>query len=215
MKTRFIYFVICLILVNCKEPQPKLIFNYSDKPMVLNCNNEYTNLLNEALHNFEATLTEHYGNNKTNISSINNAYRDFLKESTINATNYNNIANQHSLDIFEALKNIDGLWITKNNQLSLNYKHEIFSCIGNNISDKDLKTTFNALLSTNSMSIRMLKDLFLTRSHIFNKDKYLATYVALELYYSKLSNVDLTKKEEKPLDTTKDTKDPHAGHNHD
>lgn len=212
MKTQFTYFVICLILISCKETQPELTYAYSDQPIVINCDNNHSELFNEAIHNFENTLIENYTNKNPNL---NNAYRDFLKESANNMINLNNISNQHSLDIFEALKNIDGLWITKSNLITLNYKHNIFSCIGNNIEDKDIKTTYNALLTTNSMSFRMLKDVLLTKSTRLKTDKYLATFVALELYYSKLSNVDLTKKEKQPLDSAKGEKDPHAGHNHD
>ena len=213
MKIQYIYFVICLTLINCKEPQPQLTFKYSDKPIVLNCDNKYSGLFNEAIYNFEASVTEYYTNGNPNLSS---AYRTFLKESTNNRANYNAISNQHSMAIFEALKNVDGLWIEKNNTLSLNYKHDIFSCIAKNIKNNDLKATFNALLTTNSMSIRMLKDVLLTKSNELSTDKYLATYVALELYYSKLSNVDVTQKAEIPLDTKlQGDNDPHAGHNHD
>lgn len=213
MKARLIYFVICLTLINCKEPQPEITFEYSDQPVVINCDINNSELFNEAFYNFEHILIENYPNKNPNLSS---AYRQFLIESTNKAVNYNNISNQHSLDVFEALKNIEGLWITENNELSPNYKHEIFSCIGDNIKDKDIRDTYNALLSTNSMSIRMLKDVFISNSAKFNREKYLATFVALELYYSKLSNVDLSLKQETPSDLKPNTAtDPHAGHNHD
>ncbi len=213
MKTRFIYFVICLTLVNCKNPQTEIELKHSDKPAIVNCNTLDTKLFNEALYNFEEIITEYY---VTNNPNPNYAYRMFLNESTNNKTNYNNLSNEHSLAIFEALKQIDGLWIVKNNTISLNYNHDIFQCIGDNIKDVDLKTTYNALLSTNSMSIRMLKDVLISKSSRLNSDKYLATYVALELFYSKLSNVDLSKKQEAPAKTKlREENDPHAGHNHD
>jgi len=212
MKTQFIYFVICLTLVSCKDVQPELTLKYSNKPTVINCNLNHSELFNEAIHTFEAILTEHYVNTNSNLS---NAYRLFLRESTNKTTDYNKISNEHSLAVFEALKNIEGLWIKKNNEISPNYNHQLYSCIGNNIQDKDLKTTYNALLTTNSMSMRMLKDVLITKSSRLNTDKYLATFVALELYYSKLSNVDLTKKQPTPSNTnSKEEKDPHAGHNH-
>ena len=210
MKTQLFYFVICLTLLNCKESKPEITYNYSEEPSLINCDITHAKLFNEAFYNFEHMLIENYPNKNPNLSS---AYRQFLKESTNNIAKYNNIADQHSLDIFEALKTIEDLWILKNDKLVPNYKHEIFSCIGDNIHDRDLKATYNALLSTNSMSIRMLKDVLITNSIKFNKDKHLATFVALELYYSKLSDVDLSLKEEntKP----KAVMDPHAGHNHD
>lgn len=213
MKTRFIYFVICLILVNCKETQPELEYKYSSKPIVINCDPNHSKLFNEAIYNFETILTDNYENEKINLAK---AYSLFINQSSRNVINYNNISDQHSLDILNSLKNIEGLWITKNNELSLNYNHDIFKCIADNIQDKDLKTTFNALLSTNSMSMRMLKDALLARNSKPSTDKYLGIYVALELYYSKLSDVDLTKKEDTPPVDKKLEKetDPHAGHNH-
>ncbi|MFK7782391.1 hypothetical protein [Psychroserpens sp.] len=213
MKTQFIYFVICLILVNCKEPKPELTFKHSDKKIVIDCNPNYSKILNEALHEFETNIIKYSTLNKPNL---NNEYRSFLTQSSRHQINYNNITEQHTLDIFEELKNIDDLWVLKNNKLTLNYNHEIFSCIGENIQDKDIKTTFNALLSTNSLSMRMMNDLLMSKSYRLVKDKYLATFVALELYYSKLSKVDLSKKQVTTKDTnTKAQKDPHAGHNHD
>ena len=213
MKTRYIYLVIGLIFVNCQEPQPELILKFSDKPVLINCNIEYSELFNEAIYNFEYNLTENYANKNPNLSY---AYRLFIKESTTNTVNYNNISNQHSLDVFEALKNVEGLWSEKNNKLLPNYNHEIYSCIGANIKDEDIKATYNALLSTSSLNMRMLKDVLMDKSSRLNTDKYLATYVALELYYSKLSNVDLSMKEAKPIDTKyKEENDPHAGHSHD
>lgn len=213
MKTRLIYFVICLTLVNCKNSKPELIFKYSDKPIAINCSETDSKLFNEALHHFEESITEKYQNKNSNL---NLSYRTFIRESATNRIDYNTISDQHSLDVFEALKNIDGLWIQNKDNISINYNHEIFKCISNNIIDKDIKTTYNALLSTKSMNFRMLKDLLITKSNRLNTDKYLATHVALELYYSKLSNVDLSKQQETPKDTkTLKEKDPHAGHDHD
>jgi hypothetical protein len=202
-----------LILVNCKESQPKLSLKYSDQPVVINCDTNHSDVFNEAIYSFEAILAEHYANKNQNLAI---AYRSFLKESTNNTTDYNSISNEHTLAVFEALNNIDGLWIKKNNDIVINYNHDIFSCIGKNIQDKDLKATYNALLSTHSMSMRMLKDVLIAKSSRLNSDKYLATFVALELFYSKLSEVDLSKKKQTPSETKiKEESDPHAGHNHD
>ncbi|MCB0382248.1 MAG: hypothetical protein KDD05_02780 [Psychroserpens sp.] len=213
MKTRFIYFVICLILVNCKDAQPELIRKYSEKPNVINCDIENAELFNEAIYSFETILIDNYANKNPNLT---NSYRVFLKESTNNTANYNAITNEHALAVFEALKSVDGLWMTTDNKMSPNYKHPVFSCIGENIQDTYLKATYNALLTTNSMSMRMLKDVLIAKSSRLNTDKYLATFVALELYYSKLSDVDLSQKQPTPTEKhVKENNDPHAGHNHD
>ena len=208
MRYRVLYFVICLILTGCSEKKPEIIYKYSSRPAFLTCENLNAPLFQEALHNFEANLSENYSRKNPNLTY---SYRQFINESVRNRANYNNLSTEHSLNIFEALKAEEGLWLSEGETLALNYDHEIFQCIADNIADKDIKATFNALLSTNSMSFRMLKDVLVSKSSRMNSDKFLATYVALELYYSKLSDVDLSKKEPVSSETPKD---PHAGHNH-
>ena len=34
------------------------------------------------------------------------------------------------------------------NETTLNYNHEVFSCISDNLTDKDLKSTYDALIVT-------------------------------------------------------------------
>lgn len=212
MKKRIIYFVICLILVNCQDSNQELTFKHSEKPTVINCQIKDSKLFNEAIYSFEEVLVNQYGKGKSDTSY---PYYTFLKETFNNNVDFNTISNEHALDVFEALAQVEGLFVIKNNSLSLNYNHEIFNCIGNNLEDEDFKTTFNALLSTNSLSLRMIKEVIMRQRRTINTDKYLNMYIALELYYSKLSDVDLSKAKDASKDAKpKEKKDPHAGHNH-
>ncbi len=208
MKSRFFYFVICLTVLNCQEKRADIEYKYSNKESFIKCNDVNAELFQEALYDFEHNLSENYVDKNPKLMI---AYRQFIKEFMTKNANFNNLSNEHTLRIFEALKQTDNLIIESNNTLALNYKHPVFSCIAENIQDKDLKTTFNALLSTNSLSARMLQDALLSSSSKIGSDKHLATYVALEMYYTQLTNVDLTKKEDPK---TNKAKDPHAGHNH-
>ncbi|MEY8848396.1 hypothetical protein AB9K26_06255 [Psychroserpens sp. XS_ASV72] len=215
MKIRVFLILLSITLVNCKNEQTELDYKFSEKETFLKCDIENKKLFEEALYNFEDVITKGYPSSNDNLMY---SYRQFTKESTRNMVSFHKIATPHSIDVFEALKNVDGLWYVNDaNEYSLNYKHKIFDCIANNIVDNDLKTTFSALLNTNSMSYRMLKDLLLTYSNRMNSDKHLAMYVALELYYAKLNNVDPTKEDNSVEENIKqNTKvDPHAGHNHD
>ena len=65
-------------------------------------------------------------------------------------------------------------------------------CISQNIANPDLKTTFNALLSTNSMSPRLFGAPLVSSYSLALNDKYLAAYVAFDLFYAKLFDVDFT-----------------------
>ena len=68
-------------------------------------------------------------------------------------------------------------------------------CIAQNITNPDLKTTLNALLSTNSMNPKLFGAPLSTNYSLTLSDKYLAAYVAFDLFYAKLFDVDFSKVE--------------------
>lgn len=216
---------ICLALVtlvvisSCKQ-QPKLTYNHSEKEYKVTCNNEDVTLFKEALYSFEDDIINHY--NKTGKDPIR-SYRSFVNEAIYNRAQIKDMVSQHTMDVFNALKVKSGLW----NGKSLNYNNDLITCIGNNISNKDLKTTFNALISTNSMNSKLFGAPLRSQSRNLTKDKYLATFVALDLYYSKLFDIDYQKvladrkarEEAKQKEEEEFKKNPpkavgHEGHNH-
>ncbi len=73
--------------------------------------------------------------------------------------------------------------------MQLNFKHPIFKCIGENIINKDLKTTYNALISTNSMSMRMIGNLLQSKSFTLGDDRYAAMFTALLTFYANFEDV--------------------------
>ena len=94
----------------------------------------------------------------------------------------------------------------------MNYKSPLFNCIANNIQNKDLKTTLHALVSTNSMSPKLFGASLTSNYSAAMRDKYMAAYVAFDLYYAKLFNLDLSNVKESEQKVGLD--DTHAGHNH-
>ena len=106
-------------------------------------------------------------------------------------------------------------------------------CIVDNIINDDLKTTFNALLSTNSMRRNTVLTPIRNNARQLLTDRGLKTFVAFEYYYAVLMDIELSQLtstlepfkakpaiefNEKPL---KDVQyvpkkiDNHEGHNHD
>ena len=71
----------------------------------------------------------------------------------------------------------------------------LMDCIAQNITNPDLKTTLNALLSTNSMNPKLFGAPLSTNYSLTLSDKYLAAYVAFDLFYAKLFDVDFSKVE--------------------
>jgi len=112
------------------------------------------------------------------------------------------MVSEHTLKVFEALKNDTELWNLENASSHLNYNSALMDCIAQNIANPDLKITLNALLSTNSMSPKLFGAPLSTNYSTTLSDKYLASYVAFDLFYAKLFDVDFSQieKEKQKVD---------------
>lgn len=220
-KINFITILLVFALASCKKENTFTDYKYAYEPNTLTCDNLDTKLYNEALYSFEADILSFYGKNNPNYNQLQ-AYNQFIREGIYGRANLEGIISKHSTKVFEALKNDKNLWISQNGSTGLNYKSPFLDCISKNMSDKSLKTTFNALISTNSMSPKLFGAPLLTNYRFVQNDKYLATYVALDLYYSKFFDIDFAKinfdKPDSPVDFNnvpqQPVEDPHAGHNH-
>ncbi|TNJ46106.1 hypothetical protein KFZ70_08975 [Tamlana fucoidanivorans] len=191
-KIYFIAFLFSLIVFSCKTDSSFSNFKYLDKPQVLNCEGLNSKLYNEALYCFEDDILAFYSKNNTKASLVN-AYSQFVRMAVYGSLNYDNIVSKHTKEVFEALKSEADLWDAKNPKSHLNYNSTIMNCIANNIKDDNLKTTLNALMSTNSMSPKLFGTPVMNKYRNALNDKYLGAYIAFDLYFAKLFTVDFAK----------------------
>ncbi|RSK39261.1 hypothetical protein [Mangrovimonas spongiae] len=217
---------LCLLLLNvlsCKnEPSVTLDYKYSDKENPLKCDGLDTKIYNEALLSFEEDIISFYDKENKNLTR---AYSMFFRNASTNRIKFQDVASLHSVNILKVLKNEKGLW---KEGYTLNFNHKLFNCLGDNFKDKDLQTTFNALISANSLTPELFGAPLRYKVSSVSRDRYLAAFFALEYYYSYLSQVDPLKIDEtkthnnssdeatrlKELKKTQKSVDPHAGHNH-
>lgn len=186
-------------------------FKFEEKGVVVSCNDFDVKLLNEALFSFEEDILQSYGkptNAPTSNPNLYRAYSQFIRNAIYGQVKYAEVLSPHSVEIFEVLKSKSDLWNTDNPIHKLNYNHPLINCVADNMLDKDLKTTFTALLETNSMNPRLFGPALQSNYGAVMRDKYLASYVALEFYYGKLFNKDLStvtdkKEEPEPVDFNK------------
>ena len=194
MTTKF--FLITLFLLcfasSCKKENSFKEYDFADKPAVLACDNLNSKLYNEALYSFENDILNFYGKDK---KSLLLAYSQFIRLSVYGRVNYKNIVSEHTLKVFEALKNESELWNFNQSASHLNYNSALMDCIAQNITNPDLKTTLNALLSTNSMNPKLFGAPLSTNYSSTLSDKYLASYVAFDLFYAKLFDVNFSQVE--------------------
>ncbi|GAA4238903.1 hypothetical protein GCM10022291_31150 [Postechiella marina] len=194
MKTPFFkLFVVALLITftSCKKEVKLSEYKFAEKGIVLNCDKFDLKLLNEALFSFENDIINFYSKDEKNVSR---AYGQFVRNAVNNRLNYKNVASQHTLEIFEVLKTKTNLWNLNNTVSKFNYNNPVFNCIKQNIQNKDLKTTLNALTTTNSMSPKLF-GASLSKGFVYaEKDKYLAAYIAFDLFYAKFFDIEFSKK---------------------
>lgn len=203
MKTQFFkLFVITLAisLISCKKENTLSEYKYADKGLVLSCENVNSKLYSEALFAFENDILNFYGKNNPNASLIQ-AYGQFIRNAIYGRIKYEDIVSPHTIKVFEVLKNENDLWDASNPKSYLNYNSALINCISINMQNTELKTTFNSLLKVNSMSPKPFGAPLMSNYRNVIKDKYLAAYIAFDLFYANLFNKDLSKvNAEKPAE---------------
>lgn len=219
---------ITLVLLNCNNENSKLVYKYSNMPEGITCETPNKKLYLEALYAFEQDILNFYGKNNRRSDAQPNltyAYGQFVRKAVNGQVPYESVVSKHAYDVFKALKKDNTLWDDTNTKSNLNYASPAIICISENLKDANLKTTFNALLSVNDLSPKLFGPPLLSKYRNALGDKHLASYIAFELYYSKLFGVDETQidfdkpqpQPETQIDFNKTPNantDPHAGHNH-
>ncbi len=194
MKTPFFkLFVIALTfgLMSCKNENTLQEYKYADKGLVLSCENVNSKLYSEALFAFEDDILKYYGKNNPNASLVQ-AYGQFIRNAIYGRLKYEDIVSPHTVKVFETLKNENDLWDANNPESYLNYNGALVKCIAINMQNPDLRATFNSLLKVNSMSPKPFGAPLMSNYRHALSDKYLAAYIAFDLYYAKLFNKDLS-----------------------
>lgn len=174
-------------------------YKFSDREQVLTCEGMDSKLLNEALYAFEDDIKTFYRSKYNPEGKLGLVYSEFLSRSIQGTVPFQDLVTPHTLKVFNVLKTKKELWDIENKVSKLNYYSPIFGCIASNIKDNGLKTTLNALVSTHSMNPKLFNDPLIGKYPIVETDKYLGAYVAFDLFYAKLFDIDPTKVKEREL----------------
>ncbi len=201
LKFNLIVCFLALVFADCKDEEKFDNFKFADKDISIDCEKANLKLLiNEAVYSFEDDITTFYSKNEPNI---NIAYSQFVRNAVNGQINYAEIVSPHTVKVFEVLKKESVFWDHKNPKSHLNYNSPFFQCMTDNIQDENLKTTLNALISTNSMSPKLFAAPLMSRYNRATSDKYLASYIAFDLYYAKLFDVDFSRVKEELVEKEK------------
>jgi len=202
MKTKLVTLslsTVFLLTISCAD---SLEFKYASKEDTIACNNApiNTDLYKEALYSFEDYI-EQINNRQANRNIIQ-GYNIFISGVVARKGLETTKVSEHDIRIFNALKNEKDLWVNDNGTYRLDYNSHLVTCIADNILDEALQTTFKALIETNSMNTRLFVSPLRSKMGNVIKDKFLVTFIALDMFYSQFfttdfSNVELIPDSEK------------------
>ncbi|MDO6598135.1 hypothetical protein Q4512_14520 [Oceanihabitans sp. 2_MG-2023] len=188
MKNISIKLLLLTIIINfssCKKQKSSFAdYQFNNEVQVINCGDLDNELLNEALYSFEKDFVPFYDLLQQNPIR---AYNTFTKQATGKKIDPTLFASKHSVALANALK--ESGFITGK---GVNYNNPLIKCIAENMKKEGIKTTFNALVATNSFSKQLFNPALQTKTHKVNGDKYLSLYVALEYFYVEILKTDFT-----------------------
>lgn len=188
MRNSSIKLLLVILIFNfssCKKESSSFSdYQFAEETPLINCENTDNKLLNEALYSFEKDISPFYDVLQKNKIR---AYNSFTKQATNKRIDPTLFVSKHSVAIASALK--EAGFISEN---GVNYKNPLINCIAENMRKDDIKTTFNALLTTNSLTKKLFNPALQSKTHRVHGDNYLSIYVALEYFYVEILKADFT-----------------------
>ena len=147
-------------------------------------------LIKEALYSFEVYLLTNY--DFKNRALLTSSYDDFLLNSGHNFIPMAERADDHIKAVFYALQEEKDLWKTVNDKVVLNYESDVMRCLISEIQDEETKNLMTSLTGTSILQASSIAPVLRRQGEALVTDKALATYVALDLFYAKLVELDLS-----------------------
>jgi len=183
-----LYSLTFLLLASCNNKEAKFLYKYENQNDLFGCSAIDMKLIKEAVYAFEEYSKEFYS--FQNPKSVEQGYYFYLKISITNRLPAIEFINPHIIKVRDALKDEKDLWITKNNETTLNFNHPIVNCISKQMIDPEVKKLFNFLIETNTFSTEVFLASIKRGDERIKDDKAFNTYLVLDTFYERILNVD-------------------------
>ena len=203
--------LLAFIYTNCK-PAPKIDYKFGEEKNLFPCSSVDMDLIKEAVYVFEEFIFENYSFNAPDKEKA--AYFNFLKNSEVKLMPMGEKFDDHIKNVFYALKTEESLWSGTQDQKTLNLDHEIIKCIIENINIEAIKPVFKTLAESKTLRGEVLAPTLRSYFNKIEEDRALATYIALDLFYAKIFQFDLSLT---PVELAKQIRainDKNRGHQH-
>ncbi|MDE0598534.1 MAG: hypothetical protein OSB51_05110 [Dokdonia donghaensis] len=176
--------LLSVSLISCDDKK-ELTLQHSEKESITACGDEDSALLNEALFQFEQDITEAYDPEAKRLVS---AYGRYLYVGFTGTAEFDRVATCLSIAIYKELL-ARNILLEDGGTSNLNYMHPAVQCVINNMEDKDLSTTINALVETNTMNPKLFNSRMRNFGRQAKDQRVTALYVALDAFYQHLAPV--------------------------
>jgi len=181
MKNYILLAIAITIFSGCEKP---LEYKYQDKESIVICPGIDTKLANEAYYSFREDLAQYA------IKTVRQVeYPDYQYSLALHIFNgasgtadYKAIASEHSLAVFEKLKNEEQIWLNSETG-ELDYNSDFITCLIESIQDKKLSQALLALRKVNTISTFSMAEDYRTSIKNAETDKAYAMFIAFESYY--------------------------------
>lgn len=197
-----------MMTFSCNEG-PTLSYKYGSNPDMFECDYEKMDLIKEALYAFEDYIFQHH--NFKGPETLERGYANYWSIAMSDRLPFIDKFDDHLKAVAREVLAQEDLWVMTNGKMTLNLYDDLGNCIIENFQNEDLKETMEALVETKTFRSDIFVPTVRRKTMQLLKDKAMATYVALDLFYGKLHGMDLDNTENNPVPEPKD----HSGHNHD
>ena len=213
MKEKFILLISLLVLVVSCDKTPKVNYKYSDQPDLYDCSEiQEMELIKESVYAFESFIVNNYA--FRHPGDVEKAYINFLRNAESNLIPMAELFDDHMKAIVSKLKNTDNLWVHNGEEFKFNFQHPLAKCIGNNLDNDQFKSVYNALVSSNTYKTTLVAPSIREQAYYLNLDRALTTLVAMDMFYSKVMELDLSLSKEELSEQIRRINEEHVGHNH-
>ena len=193
MRTIFIISVVASILLSsCNNS--KITYKFQENQDLFPCENYDSKLVKEAVYAFEQFIENNYTINDS--KNLINSYARYWAIASTKQLPKVHLLDEHLKEIILTLKEEEYLWTVHNGEYALNLDNTLGQCLINNIKNEDINKSLSLLVEYKTYKKEYVLPIFKRDVSQLIEDRALATYVALEFFYSKLMNQDLNITEE-------------------
>jgi len=189
MKKLFILLISILALTSCKEP---IEYKYQDRELGIECTGLDSKLVKEAYYSFRNDLAEYTRKNMAKIDNLNYPFSLalYVFKGAEGTADYKNIVSPHTIKILNELKKETQLWDLQSDKSNLNYHSELINCLIEGIQNDEVKQAILSFREVNSQNPKSFAELYRTSIVGTNKDMHFATFLAFEIYYQYLYDIE-------------------------